>query len=343
METNVVNEQMRKLRQVQIDRLQKKKEWQQNRNDRVSSVTKDRHNTQLQKINAEQKQKLAQQELIIQNIYKQLPILQQLQLQFDQQQQIQEDQIKSKFTDWQIHCLQEGIPVKTQMKQPLHQLVQTPDSIPQQQQTTLNTTEKRVDYTEQEKKIAALRLSRLGEQHYEEEREIQMKYHKVVIPSVSTAKRQQKVDLEKVNFFDAHIGLEFDPAKDLSGVEDWKTSNKLSKDQIIKAILQLDAIYVNKQVYFDEFGIPHNTILHKGQEKAIQFVFAFVLVTECEADSLPIFCQLSATGSCSQRQLDTYFIICKTLLKYNIQCDFLAHDCDPFYNRIEKYPFFTWS
>ncbi|CAL6034114.1 Hypothetical_protein [Hexamita inflata] len=74
----------------------------------------------------------------------------------------------------------------------MFQLVQTPDSILQQQQTTLNTTEKRVDYTEQEKKIAALRLSRLGEQHYEEEREIQMKYLKVVIPSVSTAKDNKK-------------------------------------------------------------------------------------------------------------------------------------------------------
>ncbi|CAL5977540.1 Conserved_hypothetical protein [Hexamita inflata] len=264
-------------------------------------------------------------------------------------QQVKQNELKECFTDWQIHCLVEP-PAKKRMtlsifKQPpfvspvtiQQQQTQTVSIIPQTNPEAKKTQEDK--YTEQDKKIAGLRLSRMGIQNYEEERELQKKFYNKKLPSVSTAQRYQKAELERVDFYDAHIGMEFNPEKDLSGIDVWKQTNQLDKETIIKAILQLDAVYVNRQVYFDENGIPHNTIFHKGVEKAISYIFAFVLVTECESESFPIFCQLSATGQCTQRQLDTYFIICKSLLKYNIQCEFLAHDCDAFYNRIEKYPF----
>ncbi|CAL6089096.1 Conserved_hypothetical protein [Hexamita inflata] len=159
--------------------------------------------------------------------------------------------------------------------------------------------------------------------NYEQERHIQKVTENKDLPSVRTVQRFNNQQLEEVDYYNAHIGFNFDIEKLLPGITAWKQSNKIAYDQIIKAVIQLDAVYVNRQVYIDEFGKQHNTIIGKdGKERAISYIFTFLLVTECEAESLPIFCQLSSTGSCSQKQLDTYFQICDCLLKYNIDCSF---------------------
>ncbi|CAL5973069.1 Hypothetical_protein [Hexamita inflata] len=201
-------------------------------------------------------------------------------------------------------------------------------------------------WTEQQKMFHILRFQNLGTGRYQRDYQMMMKFMKQEqqFPNARTVQNWKNILVQSSKIYKACIDFEFIPDSSLDEqLKQWKSNNNLSQDEVINAVLEVDAFNVNQQVYIKD-GQVYDVIsvadkkTGKISQVGIRAVFSYVIVTECESKPLPIFSQYDADGHAREFTIETIIKICQYLETQKIHISTVGHDSDTKYQLIQEYP-----
>ncbi|CAL6066560.1 Hypothetical_protein [Hexamita inflata] len=221
-----------RMQQMTDLRQQKQKEEEQRKHE---LSLKQQHGFQKQRADNLQElsqQLIQQQQILIEqtsNMKKQLQERDQVIYELQQQFQNHHEHLKS--YDEIIQSYKEELAKAKATLQPKQQFASTSTQTEEQYN--------RQGYSDYEKKTSVLRYIRLGPTRYEQERDMQLKRDKVVLPCLRSVQYYRKEILAKMNYYDANIGFSFNPAKDLSNIPIWKQANNIAADKKLMFVFKL--------------------------------------------------------------------------------------------------------
>ncbi|CAL5983851.1 Hypothetical_protein [Hexamita inflata] len=169
-------------------------------------------------------------------------------------------------------------------------------------------------YTLCEKYAAVLMYVRVGKSNYVLIKSLLFAYANQTLPNERTVRKMKKQLIVEYQYDLGQTGYEFTDETSLTHVDNWLVENNLAGKTDIAALLQVDAININRRASLDKNGNTVGTIKNiHGKEVPISYLFVFVLVAEVESTYLPVFSMFAADGACRDQHIQCFKKIAERL------------------------------
>ncbi|CAL6003872.1 Hypothetical_protein [Hexamita inflata] len=189
-------------------------------------------------------------------------------------------------------------------------------------------------YTLCEKYVAVILYIRVGRSNYVLIKSLLFAYANQTLPNERTVRRMKQQLIVDFEYDLGQTGYEFTDETSLTHVDNWLVENNLAGKTDIAALLQVDAININRRASLDKNGNPVGTIKNiHGKEVPISYLFVFVLVAEVESTYLPVFSMFAADGACRDQHIQCFKKIAERLREKGLIINLLGHDGDQKYAR----------